>query len=92
MANIIHRRRTTKTQRAMRAAGAAMTVARTAIKARIAWLVGKKATKVAAPAVAIGTAAVVVKKRSGRFDHHVPDGSEGVPERPIESAPTSAVA
>ena len=58
-------RRKTKKQRALSAAGKATSAALTFLKARIAWLAGKKATKVAAPAVAVGTAAVVVKKRSG---------------------------
>ena len=61
----IRRKPKTKTQRALNTAGRAASVAGTFIKARIAWLAGKKATKVAAPAVAVGTAAVVVKKRSG---------------------------
>ncbi|HEU4974722.1 MAG TPA: hypothetical protein VFT50_06495 [Baekduia sp.] len=91
MATITLRRRTSKKQRALQAAGKATTVARKAIKARIAWLMGKKATKVAAPAVAVGTAAVVVKKRSGRFDR-TPPSDEQTPERPVESAPPSAVA
>jgi hypothetical protein len=58
-------RRKTKKQRALSAAGKATSVAGKFIKARIAWLAGKKVAKVAAPAVAVGTAAVVVKKRSG---------------------------
>jgi hypothetical protein len=89
MANITLRRRTSKKQRALKAASKAGRIAMTAIKARIAWIAGKKAAKVAAPAVAVGTAAVVVKKqRSGRCDGT--PGDEGSPERPIESAPTSA--
>jgi hypothetical protein len=61
-------RRKTKKQRALSAAGKATSAAGKFIKARIAWLAGKKAAKVAAPAVAVGTAAVVVKKRSGGHD------------------------
>ena len=62
MANIIIRRRSRK-QRALRAAGKAGTVARKVVKARIAWLAGKKAARVAVPAAAVGTAAVVAKRR-----------------------------
>jgi hypothetical protein len=61
-------RRKTKKQRALNAAGKATSVAGKFVKARIAWLAGKKVAKVAAPAVAVGTAAVVVKKRSGGHD------------------------
>jgi hypothetical protein len=43
----------------------ALNAATKVAKARIAWLAGKKATKFAAPAVAIGAAAAVAKKRSG---------------------------
>ena len=50
-------------------AGAAFSAAMFFLKARIAWLAGKKAAKVAAPAVAVGTAAVVVKKRSASHQH-----------------------
>lgn len=50
-------RRKSKKQRAVDAAI-------TFIKARIAWLAGKKAAKVAAPAVAVGAAAAIAKKRS----------------------------
>ena len=62
MANIIIRRRSRK-QRALRAAGKAGTAARKIVTARIAWLMGKKAAKVAVPAAAVGTVAVVAKKR-----------------------------
>ncbi|MCZ4493342.1 MAG: hypothetical protein QOH30_208 [Baekduia sp.] len=65
------RRKPSKKQRAMRAAGTATSVATKFVKARIAWLAGKKVAKVAAPAVAVGTAAVVAKKRSGgRHEAH----------------------
>jgi hypothetical protein len=49
------------------------------MKARIAWAAGKKATKVAVPAAAVGTAAVVAKKRSG---HREPPGPTGVNATP----------
>jgi hypothetical protein len=64
MAIISIRRRQTKKQRAASVAGKAGTAAWTFLKARIAWAAGKKAAKVAVPAAAVGTAAVVAKKRS----------------------------
>jgi hypothetical protein len=66
MANLTIRRRKSKKQRAASAAGKAGSAAATFVKARIAWLAGKKAAKVAVPAAAAGTAAVVAKKR---FSH-----------------------
>jgi hypothetical protein len=66
MANLTIRRRKTKQQRAVSAAGKAGSAAVTFLKARIAWVAGKKAAKVAVPAAAAGTAAVVAKKR---FSH-----------------------
>jgi hypothetical protein len=67
MANLTLRRRKSKKQRALQAAGSAAKAAPKVIKARIAWLFGKKATKVAVPAAAAaGTAAVVAKKRFSR--------------------------
>ena len=71
------RRKPSKKQRAARAAGTAGSVAAKFVKARIAWLAGKKVAKVAAPAVAVGTAAVVVKKRSG--GKHDDDGDAAAP-------------
>jgi hypothetical protein len=62
-------RRKSKRQRAMSAAAKAASAAGTFLKIRIAWLAGKKVAKVAAPAVAVGTAAVVVKKRSNAGPH-----------------------
>lgn len=67
MANLTIRRRKTKSQRAANAASKAGSAAFTFLKARIAWVAGKKAAKVAVPAAAAGTAAVVAKKR---FSHH----------------------
>jgi hypothetical protein len=55
----------------MSAAGKAGSAAVTFMKARLAWLMGKKAAKVAVPAAAAGTAAAVVAKK--RFSH----GDEG---------------
>jgi hypothetical protein len=70
MASLTLRRRKSKSQRAKDAAGKAGSAAVTFLKARIAWVAGKKATKVAVPAAAVGTAAVVAKKRAG--SHHEP--------------------
>jgi hypothetical protein len=87
MANLILRRsRKSKKRRAANAVGRAVSAAGTIVKARIAWLAGKKAAKVAAPAVAVGTAAVVAKKRFDRSPSPDSDAS-----RPIDSAPTSAL-
>jgi hypothetical protein len=72
MAIISIRRRQTKKQRAASAASKAGSAAWTFLKARIAWAAGKKAAKVAVPAAAVGTAAVVAKKRSA--GHHEPAG------------------
>jgi hypothetical protein len=73
MASLTIRRRKSKSQRAMSAAGKAGSAAVTFLKARIAWAAGKKAAKVAVPAAAVGTAAIVAKKRSG--GHRDPGGS-----------------
>jgi hypothetical protein len=88
MANLIPRRRSkSKKERAAQAAGNVVSSAGTIIKARIAWLAGKKATKVAAPAVAVGTAAVVAKKRLHRSD--TPEAT--VPQT-VDATPTPAAA
>jgi hypothetical protein len=71
MAIISIRHRQTKKQRAADAAGKAGSAAWTFLKARIAWVAGKKVAKVAVPAAAVGTAAVVAKKRSSA-GHHEP--------------------
>jgi hypothetical protein len=68
MALLTIRRRPSKKQRAASAAGQAGSAAVTFLKARIAWIAGKKAAKVAVPAAAAGTAAVVAKKRFSRDD------------------------
>ena len=64
MAIISIRHRQTKKQRAASVAGKAGSAAWTFLKARVAWIAGKKVAKVAVPAAAVGTAAVVAKKRS----------------------------
>jgi hypothetical protein len=66
MANLSIRRRKSKKQRAASAASKAGSAAWTFLKARFAWMMGKKAAKVAVPAAAAGTAAVVAKKRFSR--------------------------
>jgi hypothetical protein len=76
---IVSIRRKSKKQRAMTAAGKATSAAGKLVKARIAWLAGKKAAKVAAPAIAVGTAAVVAKRRSN-----------GHEDTPSGTAPTNA--
>jgi hypothetical protein len=63
MSKLSIRRKPSKKQRAARMAGKAGRATATFMKARLVWLAGKKATKVAAPAVAVGTAAVVARKR-----------------------------
>jgi hypothetical protein len=84
------RSKPSRKQRAMSAAGTAGSVATKFVKARIAWLAGKKVAKVAAPAVAVGTAAVVVKKRSGcKHDDSAdaaPTGMNAVPTVPAGMA------
>jgi hypothetical protein len=74
------RRRKSNKQRALSAAGKATSAAGKFVKARILWLAGKKVAKVAAPAVAVGTVAVVAKKRSSSHD------------TPATSAPSNAYA
>jgi hypothetical protein len=82
MANLTIRRRKTKQQRALSALSTAGSAALKIVKARIAWIAGKKAAKMAAPAVAVGTAAVVVKKRSHR---------DSSPAAPMASAGVNGV-
>jgi hypothetical protein len=72
MAILSIRRRQTKKQRAASAASTAGSAAWTFLKARVAWVAGKKAAKVAVPAAAVGTAAVVAKKRSGAHQDEAP--------------------
>jgi hypothetical protein len=67
MASLTIRRRKSKKERAVKSVGKAGSAAVTFLKARVAWLMGKKAAKVAVPAAAAGTAAVVARKR---FSHH----------------------
>jgi hypothetical protein len=83
MATLTIRRRKTKSQRAVSAAGKAGSAAWTFIKARVAWVAGKKAAKVAVPAAAVGTAAVVVKKRQ---HHDEPPSATSVNATPTAPA------
>ena len=64
MATLSLHRQKSKKQRAASAASKASSAAWTFMKARLAWAAGKRATKVAVPAAAVGTAAVVAKRRS----------------------------
>jgi hypothetical protein len=87
MANLTIRRRKTKKQRAASAAGKAGHATATFLKARLAWVAGKKAAKVAVPAAAAGTAAVVAKKRFGHSHDQAPpapstSGVDSVPKAP----------
>src|SRR5689334_23450 len=92
MANLSIRRSKTKKQRAAGAASKAGSAAWTFLKARVAWAAGKKAAKVAVPAAAAGTAAVVAKKRFSRDEAAAPQpaptgtagvgGSDSVPQAP----------
>jgi hypothetical protein len=75
MAIISIRHRQTKRQRAVDAAGKAGSAAWTLLKARVAWIAGKKVAKVAVPAAAVGTAAVVAKKRSAGHPEPAPSTS-----------------
>jgi hypothetical protein len=83
MANLSIRRRKTKKQRAAAAASKAGSATWTFVKARVAWVAGKKAAKVAVPAAAAGTAAVVAKKR---FSH---DGDAASSPAPASSGADS---
>jgi hypothetical protein len=82
MASLTIRRRKTKLQRATSAAGKAGSAAWTFVKARVAWIAGKKAAKVAVPAAAVGTAAVVAKKRSSHHDAPTEPSTTGVNATP----------
>jgi hypothetical protein len=78
MANLSIRRSKSKQQRAVSAAGKAGSAAVTFLKARVAWLAGKKVAKVAVPAAAVTTAAVVAKKRSGSHEEPIAPSTTGV--------------
>ncbi|MET0603421.1 MAG: hypothetical protein ABW167_15655 [Baekduia sp.] len=78
MAIISIRHRQTKKQRAASVAGKAGSAAWTFLKARVAWIAGKKVAKVAVPAAAVGTAAVVVKKRSAGHAEPTAPSTSGV--------------
>ncbi|HET6509466.1 MAG TPA: hypothetical protein VFG42_21895 [Baekduia sp.] len=86
MANLSIRRRKSKKQRAVSAVGNAGSAAWTFLKARFAWLMGKKAARVAVPAAAAGTVAVVAKKR---FSHDDPSSRTSAPTAPngVPTAP-----
>jgi hypothetical protein len=71
----LHRHKKTKKQRAASAASTASSAAWTFLKARIAWAAGKRATRVAVPAAAVGTVAVVAKKRHSHAETPTPDAS-----------------
>jgi len=59
---IVIRRRKSKKERAMRAAGDA---AKKLTKIRLSWAAAKTAGKVAVPAAALAAGAAIVKRRSG---------------------------
>jgi hypothetical protein len=61
MANLI-RRRKSKKQRALKTV---TSVAAKAAKVRLAWAGAKTGVKIVVPAIAVGTAAAIAKKRSG---------------------------
>jgi hypothetical protein len=83
MPSLTIRRRKTKSQRAVSAASKAGSAAWTFMKARVAWIAGKKAARVAVPAAAVGTAAVVVKKRSSHSTPPTPpSGVNATPPTP----------
>ncbi|HWH93268.1 MAG TPA: hypothetical protein VNT03_05355 [Baekduia sp.] len=87
MASLTIRRRKTKSQRAVSAASKAGSSALTSLKARIAWIAGKKATKVAVPAAAVGTAAVVAKKRAAHHDEPSDPSTAAVNATDASTAP-----
>jgi hypothetical protein len=89
MPTLTLRRRKSRKQRAMSAASTAGAAALTFLKARVAWAFGRRAAKVAVPAVAVGTAAVVAGKRFSRHDStaDVPPSAQTAPP----SAPVAAV-
>jgi hypothetical protein len=89
MASLTIRRRKSKSQRAMSAAGKAGSAAVTFLKARIEWVMGKKVAKVAVPAAAAGTAAVVAKKRMSHRDDPAGASNSGLNATP--KAPAGVV-
>jgi hypothetical protein len=72
MVTLTLRRRRSKKEQALSALSEAASATMAFLKAAMAWLMGQKATKVAAPAVAVGTAAVVVKKRNASHQEQPP--------------------
>jgi hypothetical protein len=75
MATLSLHRSKSKKQRAASAASKASSAAWTFVKARVAWAAGKRATKVAVPAAAVGTAAVVAKRRHSSHDDPAPSAT-----------------
>ncbi|WP_155891845.1 hypothetical protein [Conexibacter woesei] len=84
MATLSLHRHKTKKQRAATAASRASSAAWTFLKARIAWAAGKRATKVAVPAAAVGTAAIVARRHSSHSDTPPapPTSNNGTPKVP----------
>jgi hypothetical protein len=68
MATLSLHRKQSKQQRAASAASRASSAAWTFVKARVAWAAGKRATKVAVPAAAVGTAAIVARRHSSHSE------------------------
>lgn len=89
MANLRIRRSKSKKQRAAGAASKAGSAAWTFLKARVAWVMGKKAAKVAVPAAAAGTAAVVAKKRFSREDASSPSAAQTPSTTGVNAVPTA---
>jgi hypothetical protein len=86
MAILSIRHRQTKKQRAASVAGKAGSATWTFLKARIAWVAGKKAAKVAVPAAAVGTVAVVAKKRNSAGHPESAPSTSGVNAVPPAAA------
>jgi hypothetical protein len=83
MATLSLHRHKTKKQRAATAASRASSAAWTFLKARVAWAAGKRATKVAVPAAAVGTAAIVARRHSHSEPPPTPSASNnGTPKVP----------
>jgi hypothetical protein len=80
MATLSLHRQKSKKQRAASVASRASSAAWTFLKARIAWAAGKRATKVAVPAAAVGTAAIVAKRHASHAS--TPEPSAAPDETP----------
>jgi hypothetical protein len=81
MATLSLHRKQSKQQRAASAASKASSAAWTFLKARLAWAAGKRATKVAVPAAAVGTAAIVARR------HSHSDSPTPTPDPSVNSTP-----